>query len=80
MMKDGSLLVFDLREAFNACDLALPRSPGKLRRRGRRNEQRSVLHHLHVDGPTAVFVVLQKAGEKRLLGFYAAVLVQFSRR
>src|SRR6266496_3871613 len=31
---------------------------------------------MHVDGPTAVFVVLEKAGEKRLLRFHAAILVQ----
>src|SRR4030095_1810612 len=41
-----------------------------------RDEQRTILHDLHVHWPSAVFVVLKEAGEKRLLRSYAAVLVQ----
>src|ERR1051325_11563276 len=40
------------------------------------HEQRAVLHNLHVYGPAGIFVVLEKAREKRLDRLYPAVLVE----
>src|SRR5262245_65729212 len=41
-----------------------------------RYQQRAILQHLHIHRPAAVFVVLKKSGEKRLLRLHAAILVQ----
>jgi hypothetical protein len=41
-----------------------------------RDKQRAVLHDLHVHRPAAVFVVLEKAGEKWLLRLHGAILVE----
>src|SRR6185437_8169353 len=43
-----------------------------------RDQQRAVLHRLHVDRPADIGVVLQEAGQKRLLRFHRAVLVQIN--
>src|SRR5262245_38654179 len=42
-----------------------------------RYQQRTIFQDLHVHRPAAVFVVLEKSSEKRLLRPYAAILVQF---
>src|SRR5262249_20716100 len=41
-----------------------------------RDQERAVLHHLHVDRPSDVFIVLEEAGEKGLHRLHRAVLVQ----
>ena len=45
-----------------------------------RDQERAVLHDLHVDWPPAIFVVLEEASEKRLPRLHATVLRSASRQ
>src|SRR5262245_54828832 len=41
-----------------------------------RYQQRTIFQNLHIHQPAAIFIVLEKSSEERLLRLYAAVLVQ----